>query len=344
MPAEATLWRVLYHSRDIFGHDIAVSGYIAAPNGKTPRNGRPVITWAHGTTGTARICAPSLFSRASDASGIYLAPHLADYLRDGYVVAATDYQGLGGPGVHPYLVGMAEGQDVLDAARAARDLPAAHASRTVVIVGHSQGGQAALFAGQLAPTYAPEIRVVGTVAIAPLTETAEALPLAVQVNETTDLALAAYAWAHTYPDLTMADLFQQAQISRVNRLASSTCERQVGEALGKTPASQLFVPNFASNPTLRAHMAQNSPGAVHTPSPILILQGTADTTIPDVLAEAFESQQCPAVHDDLQLRLYPGADHGTVLLASKSDMEQWIAARLAGQPVTSGCSQVTASE
>src|SRR5205823_5163003 len=83
---------------------------------------------------------------------------------------ATDYEGLGTPGRHPYLVGESEGRGVLDAARAAGELDATRANDTVVVAGHSQGGQAALFAGEIAPVYAPDLDVRGVAALAPATE------------------------------------------------------------------------------------------------------------------------------------------------------------------------------
>ncbi|WP_051636839.1 alpha/beta hydrolase family protein [Rhodococcus sp. UNC363MFTsu5.1] len=71
---------------------------------------------------------------------------LLDYLRRGYAVAATDYIGLGTPGLHQYLAGRAEGQAAIDIVRAGRNLRP-DISTSWVSVGHSQGGQAALFAG-----------------------------------------------------------------------------------------------------------------------------------------------------------------------------------------------------
>jgi alpha-beta hydrolase superfamily lysophospholipase len=339
VPAGATLWRILYHSRDVADRDVAVSGYAIVPGGPVSTGGRPVVTWAHGTTGTARACAPSLLSTSSDY-GIYLTPDLGGLLSAGYVVAATDYQGLGAPGIHPYLVGAAEGQDVLDAARAARQLPHSDTSDKVVIMGHSEGGQAALYAGQLAKTYSPELDVVGTVAIAPLTETALALPLAEQFGDTPLLALAAYAWAHTYPDLPMSALFTPAVINALDRLASTECENTFANSLADSlPAAHLFRQGFAQGAAIRRYLAANSPGAVHTQSPVLVLQGTADTTIPEILAKTFESTQCPKVHDNLELRLYPGATHGSILDASAPYMLRWIADRVSGvTSAATGCS------
>ena len=100
VPAGATVWRVLFHSRSIYGTDIAESGYVVVPPGPAPAGGFPILSWAHGTSGFAGICAPSLFT-SQGGVGPYLLPGLADYLHAGFVVAATDYQGLGTPGLHP---------------------------------------------------------------------------------------------------------------------------------------------------------------------------------------------------------------------------------------------------
>jgi hypothetical protein len=144
-PSGAKAWKVLYHSRSVAGDDIAVSGVVVVPNGAAPRDGRPVVTWAHGTEGLGDDCAPS-----KDADAASTLPFVKQLVDAGYVVAATDYEGLGTPGVHPYLVGESEGRSVLDAARAARLLKGAGAGERVLVAGHSQGGQAALFAGELA--------------------------------------------------------------------------------------------------------------------------------------------------------------------------------------------------
>lgn len=345
IPPGATLWRILYHSRSASGRDVAVSGYAVVPGTPVPPGGRPIVTWAHGTTGTARICAPSFFSDARNSSGLYLAPGLDQFVAAGYVVAATDYEGLGAPGIHPYLVGVSEGRDVLDAARAVSHLPGVHTSHKVVIVGHSQGGHAALFAGQMAQSYAPSLDVLGTVAIAPLTEISLALPLAVQLGQTSLVTLAAYAWAHTYPDLPMSAFFVPGAIATVDRLASTLCSGLFSERLAADTAlsDHLFQPGFAQNKPLQRYLAANSPGATRTNSPILILQGSSDTTIPALLGQKFEASVCPAVHDLLELRLYPGKTHSSVIPASEPYMLQWIAARFKGLPARpTGCSVTTA--
>ena len=93
-------------------------GRVLFPAGAAPAGGRDVIAWAHPTSGVVPTCAPSLMP---DTAGMIWG--LSEMLARGYVVAATDYPGLGTPGVHPYLIGESEGRAVLDSVRAVRDLP-----------------------------------------------------------------------------------------------------------------------------------------------------------------------------------------------------------------------------
>src|SRR3954452_3215970 len=149
---------LLYSSTSTSGQAVPVSGDVAIPKGKAPKGGWPVITWAHGTTGIADICAPSIAGTQAN----YDSPLLNKWLKAGYAVVRTDYEGLGTPGPHPYLVGTSEGRSVLDMVRAARKLNPGIGTK-LLIAGHSQGGQAALFAASLAPKWTPELKLTGTV-------------------------------------------------------------------------------------------------------------------------------------------------------------------------------------
>jgi hypothetical protein len=94
---------LLYRSTAVNGKPNAVSGSLTVPKGKAPKGGWPVVSYAHGTTGSADACAPS---RGYDTRGIvsYAYPLLRRWLRAGYAVVRTDYDGLGTPGVHGYLL------------------------------------------------------------------------------------------------------------------------------------------------------------------------------------------------------------------------------------------------
>jgi hypothetical protein len=177
-PARASAWRVMYVSRTWDDRLVPVTGIVVAPNGPSAKP-RPVLAWAHGTTGGARVCAPSLaenpaqnlVQRSETAPIDYGAPYLTDFLARGCVVVATDYYGLGGPGVHQYIVGNTAARNLLDSVRAADRMKGLDAGSEFAVVGWSQGGHAGIFAGEEQPKYAPEMTNLGVVAIAPGTTT-----------------------------------------------------------------------------------------------------------------------------------------------------------------------------
>jgi hypothetical protein len=131
----ATIWRILYHSRDSINHDIAVSGFAVVPDSPAPSTGRDVYAWAHGTVGLGDQCAPSRDVRN------HLPVYGGQQVERGTVLVATDYAGLGTPGV-PDGDSRAEGQTVLDSVRAVQTLPGVGSIDDLVIAGHSQGGTA----------------------------------------------------------------------------------------------------------------------------------------------------------------------------------------------------------
>ena len=260
-------------------------------------------------------------------------------------MAATDDQGLGTPGLHPYLLGDSEGRGVLDAARAARRLPGVHTSDTVMIYGHSQGGHAALFAGELAAGYAPELHIAGVVAAAPATGLSTILAVATSPSLGQSLLLftlpTAYTWARTYRDLPLSDLFTARGAQAAASVVTNGClpaEVHAISAQGLTPAS-VFAPGATTNPVVTAHAKLNDPGHVRTPAPMLIVQGTADTTVPPSLTDGFvQSQACP-IGDTVDYLHVTGATHGTVVNVSVATIVGWMNDRLHGMPAPSTCAK-----
>src|SRR6201995_6054623 len=164
-PLGATTYRVLYRSTGLDNKPIFVAGVGIVPPGDPPPGGRPIVAWAHPTSGVVLRCAPSL--------AIFLFEQiqgLRSFVPDGSVVAATDYPGLGTEGPHPYLVGTSEARAVIDSVRVAGSFPGAGGGKKFVVWGHSQGGHAALFTGIIAKTYAPELDLLGVAAAAPATD------------------------------------------------------------------------------------------------------------------------------------------------------------------------------
>ena len=176
MPSAARNWLVLYRSTNIAGEPVAVSGTVAVPAGTPPAGGWPVISWTHGTTGIADVCAPSRngpdYPDKDYVDGINQV--LDQWVKKGYAVLKTDYEGLGTPGVHPYLNGYSEARGATDIVRAARQLDPS-LSRNWLVMGHSQGGQAAVYTADLGPVYAQDLQLKGAVAISAPSHLAEAV-------------------------------------------------------------------------------------------------------------------------------------------------------------------------
>lgn len=154
LPGQA--WRLRYVSTTATGTLTTVSGAVLIPRAPAGK-ALPLIGFAPGSQGLTSRAAPSrMLSRGT----LYEGTVLALLLRHGWAVAVTDYPGLGVPGEgHPYVVGRALGPAVLDAVRAARELPAiaAHGDGPIALLGYSEGGAAAGWAAQLQPAYAPDV-------------------------------------------------------------------------------------------------------------------------------------------------------------------------------------------
>ncbi|MRG98078.1 alpha/beta fold hydrolase [Polyangium spumosum] len=186
--ASTPRWRnelVLYRSRDVRGNPIAVSGIVVLPDTPPPAGGSyPVISWAHGTVGSADPTAPSR-DEDEKSKPMNAYPHvlLRAFLEKGWAVVMTDYEGLGTEGPHPYQLGESEARGILDIVRAARQI-FPEIGHCFQIVGHSQGGQAALFGAHHAPSWTPELDFRGVVAVAPSSSIVDLVVGASQHKET----------------------------------------------------------------------------------------------------------------------------------------------------------------
>ncbi|MEE2031868.1 lipase family protein [Rhodococcus sp. CC-R104] len=157
VPGAASTQKFTYRTQWRSGESTTATGVLFVPPGASPAGGRPVVAWAHGTTGLADECAPSRNPRTSRDT-----EYLDHWLAQGYAVVAADYPGLGSEGLHRYLDGQSAANSIVDSVRAARAVEPALSDRWVVI-GQSQGGHAALHTAHLAHVRAPELNFRGTV-------------------------------------------------------------------------------------------------------------------------------------------------------------------------------------
>ncbi|MBN8998115.1 MAG: lipase, partial [Rhizobiales bacterium] len=221
-PIGGDAWRLLYRSTDPGRRPIVVSGVVVLPHGATPPGGRPIVAWGHPTTGVVPACAPSLAHFVfQQMSG------LRQFIDVGYIVAATDYPGLGTPGPHPFLDGASEGRAVLDMIRATKAFLGPQAGSRAALWGHSQGGQAVLFAAELAPHYAPELDLAGVAAAAPATDLAALMHDDLGTGGGDNLlAMTLWSWSRLH-DLPLAGVVIPSAVPAMDALADICLESPV---------------------------------------------------------------------------------------------------------------------
>jgi ribonuclease BN (tRNA processing enzyme) len=314
--------RVLYTSTNgIDGRTIvAVSGAIYFPKGAAPSGGWPVIAWAHGTTGVGDVCAPSWMPRGQRDTD-----YLNAWLAQGYAVVASDYQGLGTPGGHPWMTVRPEGWSVLDSVRSALTaFP--ELANSIVIVGQSQGSHAALSAAGLASAYAPALRIRGTVA----TGVAGGSQYAASRRTSTFLFLILHKFQAVDAAFQPSDYLTEAG-KRGYATAATTCVRPgpsvpLEEVLKVWP-ERAKVAAVEDWPTLRfSH-------------PLFVGTGLADTAALPESQYGTAAAACRA-GSIVETHYYPGQDHGGAVNASLVDSVPFVKKLFAGQPVAGNCASL----
>jgi pimeloyl-ACP methyl ester carboxylesterase len=319
-----TAYRVMYVSEGVDGEPVAVTGTILVPNKPAPADGRRVVTWAHGTNGMADECAPSLEPGNS-------APLANALLDEGWLVTATDYQGEGTPGLHPYIAGINSANNTIDIVRAARELSDANASDDYVVWGHSQGGHTAMFTLDRGADYAPELELRGVVAGAPPSQFAFIYNYLLTSPFRYYLLMAAGGLNAAYGD-ERAPLDQVLTPEGIELLPllDQGCAGDIAENVGGLDVSELSTGDPFKVPAWKTILEENDPQYFTTASaaPLLMIQGGEDEQIPVVSTEVLAKHLCE-IDQVLQRWIYPGQSHSGVIAPSANDMIRWISDRFA---------------
>jgi pimeloyl-ACP methyl ester carboxylesterase len=314
----SVVWRILYHSRDSRGTDIAVSGFAVVPDSPAPSEGRDVYAWGHGTVGPGDQCAPS-----RDVLD-HLPVYGGQQLERGAVLVATDYAGLGTPGV-PDGDSRAEGQSLLDSVRAVQSLPGVGTTDDLVIAGHSQGGTVTLFAGEIAGDYAPELALVGLVALAPGGE----FPMFVDALATSTskglVLIGASGMRAAHPEIDLGASLTPNALADLDRVDVECVDDTVGRYSDVDPA-EVFVAMPSTVDAIDAVLIANSPSSAPLVAPLMLAQGSDDLPVQVELTGMLVNQYC-ALGGEVTSRVYAGADHEGVLDAGADDVLQYITDR-----------------
>ena len=292
---------------------------------------------------TARLaaltgCAPS-WSRHRPRDGEYI----NNWLEQGFAVVATDYQGLGGPGPHPYLNWEAEGRSVLDAARAALEQANGQIANTIIVTGQSQGSGASLGATRLAPSYAPDLNIKASIA----TGIISAFPAA-DKKPSSEQSFA----RSVPPQLTILmmiggalrddaikpdDLVTEAgkPLLQAGRDGCNAELAQVVRSNGLTLANSLKDPEMADRLSAAIDMSP-----VRMPVPVFLATGLADKSIYPQRQYAAVAALC-AAGSHVVWKAYAGVSHNGTVHAAYPDELAFVQAVLAGNPIPSNCASIS---
>ena len=337
-PVGARAWRVIYHSRDLAGADVPVSGVVIVPDGPVPEEGRTVVSWGHPTTGAAAQCAPSLgFDPFQYIEGMH------ELLAEGYAIAATDYPGLGVAGASSYLLGIPESNSVLDIVRAARHIEDAGASERVVLWGHSQGGQAVLFAAERAADYAPELEVRGVAVAAPAANlNALMTDDIVNISGVTiaSFAIPAYEAAYTdrYGAADITDILTPAGLAATPDMAALCLLTQTAEihAIADPLIGGYVRTDPATTEPWQTMLQENSAGSTPLTVPVFVGQGEADELVRPSATDGYVALLC-SQGVDVAFHRYPDVTHGLAAYAALPDLLLWLPALGGDSPPRSDC-------
>ncbi len=327
-------WIVTYRSVSVAGNPIEVTGTIVAPN-FVATEPRPVLSIGHSTLGMADMCAPSLDYTGDDVVLTGRAALTQPLLDDGWIVVTSDFEGLGGPGLHPYIVGASEAQGIFDIVRAAQTAPTLGADGPLFVWGHSQGGHAAMHVSQLWQTIAPELDLVGVAASAPPSQ----FPLLADYLKGGEyqgyLVMVMAALAEAYDELSLETVIAPEYMPLLDELELG-CSGHVRETFNAIPFEDLTsVDDVFDDPDWYARLLENDVNLLPNQTPVLILHGIQDEQIPVVSTSLLLDQICSIEgHEHIERRVYEGATtHRGAPDVHWPDLMEWMHDRIYDFPV-----------
>lgn len=371
----AQAWRIAYVSSDVAGNRTISTGLVIAPKGDAPAGGRPILAWAHGTTGTAQNCGPSqVLDPAQDLNEYFLiggtswtdfgVPAANEFIAKGYVLVATDYQGLGGGGMHQYAMAASNGRDVINSVRAAGSMGLSGDARHAAVYGWSQGGGATIAAASLKDyigetgTAFDGISFVGFVAMAPqdvavlippgATEDAAAnkmmAELATAFSDTvfnfTHYAMSMWAMPAAFPELKFTDIFTADGAAKLDEIFAKKCMHAAADtisfAMGDTFKSAIKPQPDNAAAWVKA-LARASVEPVEPVAPVIVYFGNKDVTVNPVMGAMYQKQMCGMGGNVTRVQLPGDQSHFTTPPTAQPLFVPWIEDRFAGKALENGC-------
>jgi Secretory lipase len=326
LPFSVSAVRILYHSRSAAGEDVAASGIVLTPSeGKPPAGGWPVIAWAHGATGAARPCAPSLMKNVGHG------PFLSMYVNLGYAVVAADYAGLGTDFRNAFLDGQSNATDLIASISAARAAVPELGARWIVM-GEAEGSLAAVAVAEKEN----EIRdpgYLGGIAISGIADAKEIFEHSTHGFSSLMLTSLAYGIKTVYPQFQESDVLTEKGLALYHHIEKMCSQARTTPEL--SPA-EMVKPGWENNAFVRQYFVRNNLGQTRAYGPILIISGDADQAILATVTAQAIARMCKQ-GDRVQWERYHDLDPERVIGDSVRDQIGWIEARFDGRPSPTNC-------
>ncbi|NGN69732.1 lipase [Streptomyces sp. A7024] len=337
----ADTWQVMYLSKDAQGKPVANTGTVMVPKGKDPAT-LPIIGWGPGTQGPAFRCTPS---RMIAKGALYEQWVINDMLKQGQAVAIPDYEGTHPEPKTTYMTGKSLGPALVDVVRASQKLSETKLSADAKVVyrGYSQGGGAALWAGEVQPEYAPEQKVVGIVAGGVPGHMVD-LALALNGSPASGFLFNALAGLdNAYPELNMEGSLNDAGKAAMAEMTKSACALELIHDYANKSVTDYFTGSpLTSAPWKTAYRANTLGGTTAIKVPVFQYHGTTDSIVDAAQADDLHKEYCG--HGlKLTWKTYetgdrpPIQDHLWPIQAGNADASAYVADRLAGKDATSNC-------
>lgn len=322
-PEGVRAWNLRYRSETVSGDPTEVTGWVAIPDAP---DGMPILAWAHPTSGLDDQCAPSLGGGPTPF-------HFEAELASGWAIVATDYEGLGGPGLHPYLVSESEARSIFDLARAARELESGVDAR-IALWGFSQGGHAALAAAGLAPELAPEFEVLGAAAVAPAVDLIGWAPAAVGTVEQGYVVAILRGFAAAY-HLDISEILTERAMELLPEVETS-CSDPTLYAISGLAGSETFRVDPSTTEPWAGLLIENSPELHTIGVPVLLVVGTEDRLWDIGLLDVITERMC-GIGTPVATSIHLGEDHLSVNGAARGAIVSFLEDRRSGEAFESEC-------
>lgn len=324
LPLSVSAVRILYHSRSATGEDVASSGAVLFPaEKKAPPGGWPIVAWAHGITGVARSCAPSLRRNLGHGS------FLSMYVNLGYAVVASDYTGLGTIFRNAFIDAPSNAMDIIASVAAARAAVPQLSSRWLVI-GAAEGGLTAIAIAEKERDIR-DTSYLGALVLSDL-EDPTALVNDPQMRSSSIYFVSlAYGTKTVYPEFQIRDVFTENGLA-LYRAIEQTCS-DLG-TIQEIPVGDAMKTDWSRNKSVNAYLDRSTPGRTNAYGPILLIS-SAGAHPGQAVSEAV-NRMCKR-GDQIQWEQYREPNPARVIGDSVRDQIGFIEGRLAGRSFTSNC-------